>query len=187
MLDFDQSVSWKDLEARLAITESPRQRHMLELVIEHVKAETVGDVDTLMVGLVAEPAYHFWSNAGDYGPKGYDGIRRHYDDFIKSGGAVLSSPKERIVVDDWTIVHEGVITTLAPWSVAKERGYAIPAENGHYLMRMRTVVFWSFDDEGLALGEDAYSTIVPTDFERVPDDELPKVYTDYLASIGRSA
>lgn len=186
MLDFDQSLSWQALEARLAITENPRHRQLLQLVIDHAKAEAVGDVDGLMASLVADPAYHFWSNAGDYGPKGYDGVRQYYEAFWRSGGAVFTYPMERIVVDDSTICHEGVLTTLAPWEVAKERGYSIPEEDGHYLLRMRVVVFWPFDDEGLALGEDSYGAVSADDFERVPSDELPQVYIDYLTSIGRS-
>ena len=39
MLDFDQAVSWKALEERRDRTESPRQRQLLQVVIDHVKAE----------------------------------------------------------------------------------------------------------------------------------------------------
>ena len=48
MADWDQSVTWQDLEARLEATTNPRHRQMLQVVIDHGKAEAVGDVDALM-------------------------------------------------------------------------------------------------------------------------------------------
>lgn len=187
MLDFDQGIGWRDLSARLAATDSPRHRVLLQTVIDHAKAESVGDLDALMRTLVPEPRYHFWGPRGDTGPKGYEGVRQYYRDYIAGGGAILASRKDRIVVDDWTICHEGVISTLLSWELAKRRGYAIPADEGHYLVHMRAVIFWSFDADGLAHGEDSYSTILPHDFERVADEDLPKVYVDYLESIAAHA
>jgi len=184
MIEFDQAVGWQALEERLAETESPRQRTLLQCVIDHAKAEAVGDVDGLMATLVAEPRYHFWSARGDTGPKGAAGVRKYYEDYIKGGGAILVSRKDRIAVDDRTIIHEGVISTLASWQIAKARGYTIPEEKGHYLLRMRSVILWSFDDAGRAYGEDSYTTIEPDDFDKLDHADLPQVYVDYLASIG---
>jgi hypothetical protein len=184
MADFDQSVGWEDLERRLEITDNPRHRALIQTVIDHAKAEAVGDVEGLMKTLVPEPAYHFWSARGDTGPKGYETVRRYYDDFVKSGTAILQSKKERIIVDDWSICHEGTLTTLLPWNLAKARGYAITDESGHYRVFMRMVILWSFDEDAKATGEDSYGALDPTKFERIPDDELPQNYVDYLTSIG---
>jgi hypothetical protein len=186
MLDFDQTRGWEALEQRLAATENPRHRALLQTVIDHAKAESVGDVETLMKTLIPEPRYHFWGARGDIGPKGYDAVRTYYEDYVKSGAAILESVKERIIVDDWSICHEGTLSTLLPWHLAKARGYAITDESGHYLVRMRVVILWSFDEDARAFGEDSYSAIRPDDFVRVPDDELPAVYVDYLTSIGMS-
>jgi hypothetical protein len=185
MLDFDPARSWVELEERLARTESPRQRQLLQVVIDHVKAEIGRDVDGLMATLVAEPNYHFWVGGRDVGPKGYEGVRTYYEDFVADGGAVLESIKERIVVDDDTISHENLNRNLVSGRIARRRGYTVPDESGHYLVRFRTVIWWSFDDAGLAYGEDSYSTIDPDDWERVADDDLPAAYLDYLTEIGR--
>ena len=75
MLKFDQSKIWADLEARLARTQNPRHRQLLETVIAHGRAEAALDVDGLMATLVPEPQYHFWIGGRDRGPKGYDGVR----------------------------------------------------------------------------------------------------------------
>jgi hypothetical protein len=184
MLAFDQSLGWKALEARLAKTENPRHRKLIETVIAHAKAESVGDIDGLMKTLIAEPKYHFWGRGKDTGPKGHDGVRRYYEEYIQSGAAILSSPKERIIVDDDSICHEGVISTLASGRIAKARGYNIDDESAHYVLRMRSTILWSFDENGLAFGEDSYTTIDPDAFDKVDRSELPPVYVDYLTSIG---
>jgi hypothetical protein len=59
-MEFDPSIGWKALEKRLVEIESPRQRAVLQTVIDHTKAEAALDVAGLMATLVDEPAYHFW-------------------------------------------------------------------------------------------------------------------------------
>lgn len=184
MLDFDQSRCWQDLEAHLARTEDPRHRQLLQAVIDHVKAEVRRDVDGLMATLVADPKYHFWARGKDVGPKGYDAVRAYYEAFVESGGAVFESRKDRIVVDDHTVAHEGPMRNLVPGSVARARGYTVPDEDGHYLVIFRNCVWWSFDEAGLALGEDTYTYMDPDAWERVADEDLPQAYLDYLAEIG---
>ena len=185
MLDFDQAVSWKALEERRDRTESPRQRQLLQVVIDHVKAEVARSLDGLMATLVAEPDYHFWIDGKDRGPKGYDGVRSYYEAFVLGGGAVFESIKERIVVDDDTISHEGPVRNLVSGAIAKARGYTVPDAAGHYLVTFRNVVWWSFDEAGLALGEDSYTTKDPDDWARIADEDLPQCYVDYLAEIGK--
>jgi len=184
MLDFDPARGWQDLEARQVRTESVRQRQLLQVVINHVKAEVNRSLDGLMATLVAEPNYHFWTGGRDQGPKGHDGVRRYYEEFVKGGGAVLESVKERIVVDDDTISHEGTIRNIVSGQIAERRGYSIPDIDSHYLVKFRIVVYWSFDQAGLAFGEDTYTATNPDDWERIGDTDLPQVYLDYLAEIG---
>jgi hypothetical protein len=180
VLDFDQRRGWKALEERLARTENARHRQLLETVIEHVKAEVAMSLDRLMGTLVDEPNYHFWVAGKDVGPKGRQAVREYYMSFLASGGAIMQTPKERIVVDDDNVVHEGVISNIVPGRVAKARGYHVDDEDAHYLVRFRNVVLWTFDAEGLALGEDSYTAIDPDDFDKVDEAELPAVYVEYL-------
>jgi hypothetical protein len=184
MIDFDQSTSWQALEARLAATDNPRHRKLLETVIAHTKAEAACDVDGLMRTLVAEPAYHFWGPRGDTGPKGYDGVRSYYEAYAASGAAILQSKKERIVVDDTSVAHEGIISTMLPGKLARARGYDVDEDDAHYLVHMRAAILWSFDDDGLAFGEDSYTTIEPQNFEKVDRADLPQVYVAYLEELG---
>lgn len=183
-IDFDRSLGWKALEERLAVTESPRQRAILQTVIDHSKAEADFDLDGLMATLVDDPQYHFWSGGRDRGPKGYAAVRRYYEAFVSSGGAVICSPKERVIVDDDSICTESTLTTLASGRIAKARGYNVDDESAHYLLPMRNTVLWSFAPDGRAFGEDAYSMFDPDQFTKVDVSELPDFYVDYLASIG---
>jgi hypothetical protein len=183
-MEFDQSEMWRALEERLARTENPRHRQLLEVVIEHAKAEADRSVDRLMATLVSDPRYHFWVGGRDVGPKGFEGVAEYYRNFVAGGGAIFESPKERIVVDDDTVVSEAEVRNLVSGRIARARGYRVPDEDGHYLVRFRNLVLFSFDAAGRALGEDSYTTMHPDDFERVADDDLPQAYRAYLAEIG---
>lgn len=184
MLDFDITRSWSGIDAAQAATRSDRQRALLQLVTNHIRAELVQDLDAVMATLVAEPDFHVWVQGRDIGPKGEAAVRAYYDAFFRGGGAIFESVKERVLVDDRTVAHEGPTRNLLPGRVAKGRGYPVPDEAAHYLVEFRNFVWWSFDDEGLALGEDSCTTISLDAWQLVPDDELPSVYLDYLARIG---
>lgn len=184
MMPLDQSVMWQAIEARLAATENPRHRQMLEVVIEHSKAEAARSVDRLMATLVDDPQYHFWIRGKDMGPKGRDGVLGYYVDFVRRGGAVFESPKERIVVDDHNVVSEAEVTNVVTGAIAKQRGYSVPDESGHYLVRFRNVVFFAFgDDPTKALGEDSYTSMDPDAWERIDAADLPQAYLDYMAEL----
>jgi hypothetical protein len=111
-------------------------------------------------------------------------VHDYYLAFATGGGAVFESPKDRIVVDDHNVVSEAEVKNYVPGSVAKARGYNVPDESGHYLVRFRNVVFFEFgDDPTRALGEDSYTTFDPDRFERVDDADLPPAYRNYLAEL----
>jgi len=185
-MELDQTVTWRTLEERLAKTTNPRHRTMIETVIAHARAESAGDVDGLMATLGDDPQYHFWSRGHDWGPKGLDGVRAFYEDFVKSGAGFFESPKMRIVVDDDTVVTESAMRGIVPGVVAVARGCDVPDVNAHYLVTARTAIFWPFDEDGVLIGEDSYGSSDPTEWELVPDDELPAEYVAMLDAIGFS-
>ena len=184
-MDLDQSISWQQLEERLARTTSPRHRLMLQTVIDHAKAESRGDVDGLMATLSDDPQYHFWNPTGqDWGPKGLTGVREFYEKFVVSGAGFFESYKPRIVVDDDNVVTESVMRGIVPGVIARARGCDIDDVNGHYLVTARTAIFWPFDEEGKLIGEDSYGVSDATACRRVADDELPAEYVAMLDAIG---
>jgi hypothetical protein len=184
MVDIDQSITWRALEARLATTTNPRHRQMLQTVIDHAKFESAGDVDGLMSTLNADPQYHFWSGGKDWGPKGRDGVRQYYEGFVASGAGFFESEKTRIVVDDDSVVTESFMRQLVPGSVAIARGYKVPDPDAHYIVYARTVILWPFNEAGELIGEDSYGGNDTSVFELVPDDELPADYVAMLEMIG---
>jgi hypothetical protein len=183
MLDFDQTRTWAALEAMLP-TGSSRRDAMLGTVIAHMKAEVRRDIDGLMATLVPAPQYHFWSGTSEHGPKGWAAVRDFYEDFARSGGAILQSPKDRIVLDDRSIAMEGTSTTIARGDLALRRGFDVPTVDGYYAIRTRQVVFWSFDDAALAYGEDSYTVVNPQDFDHIAVRDLPQAYVEYMAELG---
>jgi len=187
MLTFDLSITWQELEKRLERTTSPRQRRMLQTVIDHGKAEAAASVDGLMATLCADPQYHFWSGGKDRGPKGHGAVRGYYQNFVAGGEGFFESRKSRIVVDDDTVVTETELRQLVPGSVAARRGYAIPDLDGHYLVLARTVILWPFNEAGELIGEDSYGSSDNSVFERIPDEELPAEYVAMLRNIGLGA
>jgi hypothetical protein len=183
-VEFDQSVTWKELEDRLARTSNPRHRRMLQTVIDHARAESDGDVDGLMATLSSDPQYHFWSAGRDWGPKGAEQVRAFYEDFVASGAGFFESRKPRIVVDDDNVVTESVMRGIVPGAVARARGCEIDDIDGHYLVTARTVIFWPFDDQCRLVGEDSYGSSDVSDCTRVPDEDLPAAYVAMFESLG---
>jgi len=184
-MDFDQTISWRGLEDRLARTDNPRHRKMLQTVIDHAKAESYGDVDGLMATLGDDPQYHFWSGGTDWGPKGADAVRAYYRDFVASGAGFFESYKARIVVDDDDVVTESVMRQLVPGRVAQQRGYDVPDVDAHYVVTARTAIFWPFDESCTLIAEDSYGSSDLRDLTLVPDDELPADYVAMLDAIGQ--
>ncbi len=105
----DQSLSWHTVGERLARTENPRHRKMLQTLADHLRAEEQQSLELLLATLVPEPHYHLWKNGGDYGPKGAAAVRSFYTDLVESKRGILEYAIERIVVDDDNIVTEGTI------------------------------------------------------------------------------
>jgi hypothetical protein len=181
VLDFDKSLTWKAMEERLARTDSPRERKMLSIVIAHQKAEAARDIPRVLDTLSPDPDLHIWHDGVDIGPKGIARVRSFYERLMSSGGGVVESVKERIVVDHDTVVHEGTVRSIIPGSLAKRQGYDVDDENAVYLVSYRLVVFWPFDEEGRSLGEDSYYSGAKEARKLAPED-VPDSYRAAVSS-----
>lgn len=178
MTTIDQDRSVKDVAERLARTKSSRHRHMLETLKAHLQAERDQSLDGLMATLADHPEYRFWRNGKDGGPKGRDAVKSFYQSLVASRRGVLEYALDRIVVDDDTVVTEGVIRAYQPGRVAQDFGFAVDELDATYLVAYRAVIFWPFDEHGDMLGEEGYTTFDPHDAFRVSQDELPAAYVD---------
>lgn len=186
MLDMEPSVGWVTIEQRLAVTTNPRHRRMLEVIIDHAKAEYEGDVEGLMNTLAPNPRYHLWGGGAGAGPKSFEAVRAYYTDFVASGAGYFESRKDRIVVDDDNVVTESYYRGLMPGRLAQARGYQIDDLDAHYMAKGMMVIFWSFDEEVRLTGEDSY-TAGKFALEKVPSDQLPPRYLEMLEKVGAGA
>ncbi len=179
----EPGIAGRRLRERLAKTESPRQRAMLETVIEHLDAEVDLSLERLLATLAPEPKYHLWANGADYGPKGRDAIAAYYTQLVVEKRGVLEFDIERIVVDDDCVVTEGWIRAINKGAIARPRGWMVDDDEGDYLVTQRVVLFWPFNEAGQMVGEDGYANLDPLAVRRLDESELPETYKALFAGV----
>jgi len=172
----DPNKGWQAVDARLQRTENPRHRKMLGVLVQHMRAEMVGDLEGMLEGLVTAPRYHMWGSGRDTGPKGYAAIRQYYTDLLAARRGVLEYEIERIVMDDDAIVTEGTIRAFQSGEIATAFGFDVPRSNATYLVTYRALIVWPFDEHADLIGEDGYGAWDPADIVEVDPADLPPEY-----------
>ena len=174
----DPPANQRGLVDMLSRTENPRHRMMLQTLIRHDQAEIDCDLDAVMSTMSPDAAYIRWGPTGDTGPKGTDEIRAHYVAMFEGGGiGNLTAQHENVLIDDHAVLMEYRLSRIVPWRLAKDAGYSIAEEQGHYALHSHFATVVTFDDECRVVRETSYgSTMNPRDCERVPDDELSPGY-----------
>ena len=182
MIDFDAGQTWTSFTQFRSRATTPRQAQILETVIEHSRAEVAGDLDTVMKTLVDEPQYHdygvFAGEVGDTGPKGIGQVTNLYQTMVDNGSYIIESTKERVIIDDDRLVSEGSFRQILTADAARGMGYVGADATGFFLVKARTVVFWEFDEAGLAQGEDRYVFVQAV--EPLAREDLPANYPTRL-------
>jgi hypothetical protein len=186
MSEMDLSRSYRVVEERLARTDDPRQRAMLECLRDHLLAEARGDFELLLSTLSANPQYHFWVDGSGFGegPKGLAAVRAHYEQLYDEGRSVVDYDIDRIVVDDETIVTEGWFDQIFPGAILRKRGVDVDDSEAAYVHRMRLLLLWPFDENAKLVGEDSYANgrmYAPENIRKLSPDEIPAVYVERLA------
>jgi hypothetical protein len=177
--DFDAALTYTSFEPHLGKAKTPKQKEHLDTVISHSKGEVLANLDMVLPTLSDDPQYHeygvFADRKEDTGPKGLAEVTANYTDMVESGSYIIESKKTRVVVADDEIVTEGTYRQILPAAVAKKLGFAQDDSAAtHYLVAARTIVFWEFDADGRATGEDRY--VFPTSVTPLNDEDLPKDY-----------
>lgn len=177
----DQSRTYKDVEAKLAQTTNPRHRLLLERVLQHARGEVEADLDAVMGSLGANPVYKLWSNPDpNAAPAGRENVRRYYADLIFGRGrAFIESNKDRIVVDDNTVITEGWLRTVMWGRDVLEMGRPVENPDGCYLIRTRLMNVWPCDEEGYIVGEESYSGAYS--ITAITEDDVPENVKAYVA------
>jgi hypothetical protein len=177
LLNFDLATS--QLRERLAKTESPRQRKLLEVSIKHIQAEAEVDLDTVFETISKDAHWHFWVDGRDLGPKGKEAVCASYVDAGHTVNRMVNEfDIERIILDEDTLVLEGVYHVLQPGFVTKSRGFLIDDDSldSAYLVDIRVVILSALGSDGLLGEETMYYTFNPADVRKISEDELPERY-----------
>ena len=157
-LVIDPNRTWAKVEERLATETDPVLRRNLETVLEHMKAEAVGDLDGLLATLSDDVAYHAYGTTEPaMNPVGKDGVRGFYEAFIASGATRLQFEIDRLVVDRDCILTEGLMRMAYPGTTLQARGIDVDDPDAFYLYEARMATLWPMDQQGMARGEDTYT------------------------------
>jgi hypothetical protein len=163
---FDPDQSWDALERRMETERDPRRKLLLSQVRDHMRAEITGQLDGLMATLIDEPEYHFRGLGFDMGPKGRSNVHTFYKDMICGGGNRFQFDIQRIVVDENTVVTEGLMRSLTSGEalissgVSEVNGEPVDA-NARYVSENLILTVWPADADGRLVGEDIWFGSTP--------------------------
>ena len=180
MLDFDPTRTWKVVQEKLNRTTDPRHRAMLGELLDHARGEVEGDLERVMGTLSPNPAYR-WVRSGPKQPTGTEEIRDFYVNEVFGGARFcIEGNKDRIVVDDDTIVTEGTMRVMQ-WGRDLERnGAPVDDRDAVYLMTVRLLIVWPFDENGKIVGEESWNQI-PESLVKVSPEDVPESFRAYIS------
>jgi limonene-1,2-epoxide hydrolase len=153
-------VHWQKVAERIDVERDPVVRRNLETVLLHMKAEAAGELDTLLSTLTDDCAYRAHAQPGvpESNPVGKEQVRRLYEQMYQPGAMTISFEVERIVADAETVVTEGMMRIAYPGSLLGAMGIEVDDTEASYLYETSTAVLWPMDPNGLARGEESYSS-----------------------------
>jgi hypothetical protein len=155
MLVIDPYKTWQTLAERLKTENNPLHRNQLEKIIYHMKGEAAGDIDRILTTVSPKASYISYDNRE--GPprvfKGHGEIREFYNQMLAAISVNLEFFVERLVVDDYCVITEGINKSALRGSVLAAMGIDVDDPDAFYLTQGRTLVVWPFDKDGMILGE----------------------------------
>lgn len=189
-MTFDQRLTWKAVEERLAVEQDPVLRRNLETVLEHMRAEASLSVDRLMATMSENPHYHNWGGPAIPEIKGRAGVQKFYEIFARTGCDHIEHPAEYVVVDKHCVVTDGPTKILFPGRTLLKRGIEVDDPEAYYVYESRSLIIWPLDENGLLTGEDSYWG--PDGFVGIADrkldpSEIVPLTAEDLAPVGRFA
>ena len=173
-MQMNPNKTWRFVAERLEGETNPRRRHVLGLVLAHMKCEAQADIEGVVATLSDTPQYIIWSNPDDpiASPGGSrDAIRGFYDrSIVQTGAHRLEFDCDRVIVDDDAVFTEGVMRMAYPGRTLEAMGIEVPDVDSYYVAQTRMGIVWPVDlddPEARLTGEEVYSAGDP--FEGVAD------------------
>jgi hypothetical protein len=182
MLDFDPDRTWRPVQEKLDQTTNPRHRQLLAEVLAHGQGEVRGDLDMVMGTLAPTPVYRYVRQGASEPIVGTEAVRDYYvNETFGGGNHILEGNKDRIVVDDHTVITEGTMRILKWGRDLAAQGAPIDDVDATYLLSVRLLIVWPFDDDGKLVGEESWSQPATRELEKIDDADVPAAFRDYIA------
>ena len=163
-MKMNPNKTWRLVEERLEAETDPRRRHVLGLVLAHMKCEAQADIEGVVATLSDKPQYIIWSNPDDpiASPGGdRDAIRGFYDrSIVQTGAHRLEFDCDRVIVDDDAVFTEGMMRMAYPGRTLEAMGIEVPDVDSYYVAQSRMGIVWPVDlddPEARLRGEEVYS------------------------------
>ncbi len=156
--------TWQLVAEKLDGENDPRRRHVLELVLAHMKCEARADIEGVVATLSEKPHYIMWSNPDDpvASPKGSrDAIRGFYDrSIVQTGAHRLEFDCDRVIADDAAVFTEGMMRMAYPGYTLEAMGIEVADADSYYVAEARMGIVWPVDPddpEDRLSGEEVYT------------------------------
>ena len=179
MKNFDTEAVAKVARRHLETIKEPRRRQVLQNFIDHAQAEASGDYEALMATCSRkEQAYATYGS--QFGaPQSYAELETHYRGLIEANIYIIHFEVEKLVVGDDALAVEGLVHQLYPGALLEPLfQIAVDDEDAVYQITKRTCVFFTFDEDGMGSGEQAYSDgpLTKEDIIKLAPDEVPELF-----------
>jgi len=183
MAIIDQTLTYKDIGAKLAATTNPRHKLMLERLYQHARGEVEEDLEAVLGTLAPNPAYRVQSQGPEMNPEGLENVRRFYiEQIFGKGRHCLESVKDRILVADDAIVTEGV-TRIVMWGrdMMNAGNPGVDDPDAFYLLTYNSLIVWPYDDEARIIGEESWAYYPKDCVRKISPEDAPESFHRYVA------
>jgi hypothetical protein len=183
MAIIDQTLTYKDIEEKLAGASNPRHRLMLERLLQHARGEVEEDLEAVLATLAPNPVYKSSIETPGMNPTGMEEVVRFYKEQIFGKGRhCLESTKPRILVSDEAIVTEGQVRSVHWGRDLIDTGTQVDDPDGFYLLTYRMLIVWPYDEACRITGEESWSRRTGADYMRkISEADLPESFKAYIA------
>jgi YD repeat-containing protein len=153
----------------LARVENPRHRRILTNYRRHALLEVTGRWERIFVPemTVDHPVCYLNINRTSATLDGLEEVTAFYRTLLGSGTNVIVLEDEQLAVADWGLATEATFNSYA-------RGHVIPYgdPDGHYLVRQRIAMHWTYDPHGRLVGVHVYEHCDLTDVRPIPVEDF---------------
>jgi hypothetical protein len=160
------------VDARIARTSNQKHVEQLRVLRAHMAGEVSEDVDALLATISPlRQQYRTWGAPEDLQPASREAIRAFYFQRQAQGQLYFQFDIDRLTVADDIIITDGVMTSFVPGTFVAGMGQQTSHPEAVHELTMRMLISWPFDETGLLVGEETYSTVIAV--RPLADSKIP--------------